>query len=255
MTTSPVNNPKIVDTQGIDFADIAQLLGAKPGAILTFILKNKAILDFVINIFKHKANVPPVNPGGVTLPTTNEPQVPSVPEIPREPVSNRRIDGLETAWFYFSLRNEVISNEEKKNIVAGNQPINKGYRCHINSTPKDNRGQKMYHGDKDADRLLLQDPSKGQVEGNSRIEHHLFLDGEEYVTGDMDPTSSWGGQNVVFLTSEYDDAALTPVITVNRDLSVDEQHVFSYQAIYIAPDGRRISSNKLTDIKIHVWGD
>jgi hypothetical protein len=142
-----------------------------------------------------------------------------------------------------------------RNILDGNDVCGRGYRLHLDITPLDQFGQPFYEPDleKYADQFF-QNPAAGAVEGNNRVDHYITVDGQEYgPQGDMVAGTPWDGQDVIGLTSEYDQAALTPVLLVNYDLSLGRERRASYRGVYHGPRGNTISIPAVKEVRINPW--
>lgn len=264
-----------VNTNGIDFSDIAGVVGSLAGTInippsknpnaittgnvLTAVLKNPALLSLVLGLLSHVGDlfkkkppviaVTPVPPVPVVIPTLPPPVNPL-------PAGQRKVASLRTKWYFFERTengSKVLDKATYDDIIAGNQFLTRGDRLHVDITPVDQNGIAFGPGDAENNALLLKDPSLGDVEGNHRFDHVVSVNGQEYHSGDTVPGLSWDGQDVVFLTSEYDDLACTPVLTVSRDLALNNSWNVSYHTIYTAPDGSKIVGPKTPAVIVKPW--
>lgn len=210
----------------------------------------------------------PVTPPLVPHPTDTPDLVPPVPATP--PVPARRVAGgkshiLGVEGWSPSRRHFSLGGGTVRNIATGNEFCGAGYRVHLDSTPVDQNGRPFFNDDvkKYAD-LFAQDPAQVQQdgfgkwtcgEGNNRINHYITVDGKEYgPQGDMVPGTPFGAQDVVDLSSEYDDAACTPVLVVPQDIALGVEHTVSYRAEHVAPDGTVTRFEPSPTIKVKAWG-
>jgi hypothetical protein len=207
----------------------------------------------------------------VVPPVVNPVTPPVVPPVPQPPpVSARRISGGKShilgveGWSpskqHFSLGGGTV-----RNIASGNEFCGAGYRIHLDSTPVDQNRKPFYNSDLHAQPdLFAQDPTQVQQdgfgkwtcgEGNNRINHYVTVDGVEYgPQGDMVPGTPFDQQEVVDLSSEYDDAACTPVLVVPQDIELSQEHSVSYRAEHVAADGTVTAFEASPTFKVKAWG-
>jgi hypothetical protein len=205
---------------------------------------------------------PPPAPTPTPIPTPT-PVPPPVPSRTVASIGSRvlGIEGWDPRRGHFLLGGGTV-----RNIVNGAELIGAGYRIHFDSTPKDQNGQPFFNGDLprypelfaiDPTQVAI-DPRNGKWssgEGNNRIEHWIRVDGREYgPQGDTEPGTPFDGQEVVALTSEYDDGACTPVLTVPQDIDLSAEHTVAYRAVWVGPDGRRVGGNWTSEMRVHAWG-
>lgn len=211
----------------------------------------------------------PVTPPLVPHPTDTPDLVPPVPQPP--PVSVRRIArgksriiGVE-GWRGKLHSHYSLGGGTVQNIIRGTEFCGAGYRIHLDSTPVDRNGVPFYNSDlPKLPHLFAQDPSQVVQnkfgawtcgEGNNRINHYVTVDGVEYgPMGDLVPGMAWQDQDVIDLTSEYDDAACTPVLVVPQDIELGQEHTVSYRAVYVAPDGTEVAFEPSQQWKVKAWG-
>jgi hypothetical protein len=229
------------------------------------------IAALIASLRKHPEPVvvpTPVTPPLVPHPTDTPDVVPPVVSPP--PVAARRIAGGKShilgveGWSpsrqHFSLGGGTV-----RNIATGDEPCGAGYRIHLDSTPWDQNRQPFFNPDvKTYAELFAQDPSQvvqdgfGKWtcgEGNNRINHFVTVDGVEYgPQGDMNPGTPFEGQEVVDLSSEYDDAACTPVLVVPQDIALSQEHRVSYRAEHVAPDGTVTKFEPSPTFRVKAWG-
>jgi len=205
--------------------------------------------------------VPPVTttPPVVIPPPVTNPQAPAR-KIVRGKSHILGIEGWSPTRKHFSLGGGTV-----RNIATGNDFAGAGYRIHIDTTPLDQNGQPFFNPDLHTyPELFAQDPTMVQQdgwgkwtcqEGNNRINHYVTVDGHEYgPMGDMVPGMPWQAQEVVDLTSEYDDGAFTPVLTVPQDIALSQEHTVTYRAEYVAPDGSVVKFDPAPTFKVKAWG-
>lgn len=264
-----------VDTQGVDFADIAGVVGGlggltslippsknpkavTTGNVLTTVLNNPQLLGLILGLFQSLGGLFKKKPKPTEVPTepiTVAPVPVPTPPTPAPVTSTDKITALKSKWYFFERTehgSQVLNKGTYDDIIAGNQFLTRGDRLHVDITPLIG-SQVMGPESSRKDELLLQDPSKGDVEGNHRFIYVAVVNGKEYRSGDVAPGENWDGQDVVFLTSEYDDYGCTPVLTVNRDLGLNAEYSVSFYAIYKDKDGREVTSNKLPTVRVKPW--
>ena len=247
--------------RAIDFNQIMALL-AQYGPLIA------ALLASLTKKPEPPVVVTPPIPGPVPSPVT-PPLVPPVPQPP--PVTARRIAGGKShilgveGWSkkrgHYSLGGGTV-----RNIATGDEPCGAGYRIHLDSSPWDQNRLPFFNPDvKTYAALFAQDPSQVAIdprsgsyscgEGNNRINHFVTVDGVEYgPQGDMVPGTPWQAQEVVDLTSEYDDAACTPVLLVPYDIGLSEEHKVWYRAEHVAPDGTVTRFEPSPTFRVKAWG-
>lgn len=268
-----------VNTGGVDFADIAGVLGGLAGTIgssipdsknpkaittgnvLKAALGNPQVMGFILGLFSHLGGLFKKHPKEIAVAPAPTPTIPVVP-VPVNvtptptPLGKRKVQSLRSKWYFFERTekgSQVLRKDEYDAILAGTSFLTRGDRLHIDITPVDASNVAMQPGDAENEILLLQDPTKGDNEGNHRFDYVAVVDGKEYHSGDTVPGQTWDGQDVVFLTSEYDDLGCTPVMTVNRDLELGSQHTVSFYAVYTAPDGSKVTGPKTPQVIVKPW--
>lgn len=269
-----------VDTQGVDFAQIGGLAGLLPvgsqprsslgGDILRTVASDpntlQMILGFIFGLISQlaakKPSAPPVTPVEPAPPVVTEPAPPPPP--PPVQVGQRKIATARAKWFFFeemtrkgtdtTFGERKISPKSRFDDILGGAELGLGARLHIDVTPFDQSGLAFQSGDPDSARLLLTDASRGPVEGNNRIQHHLLIDGRDYESGDVNTGVNWDGQDVAGLSSEYDDMACTPVLTIAQDLPLSVERKIAYYAVIFPADGSApIRTNTLPVLRIKPW--
>lgn len=263
-----------VDTKGIDFADIGSVVGGLSGlgalvpddkskdtislgSILKMVLNNPQILGVILGLFQGLGGLFKKKAQDPTTPVIPVPITPVPVPVPPTAPSGSKITSLRDKIYFFERTmggSKVLNKQTYDNLLAGNEFLTRGDRIHLDVTPMLGN---IFMGPESSlkDKLLLQDPSKGDVEGNHRIVHVAIVDGHEFRSGDPEPENNWDGQDVVFLTSEYDDYGCTPVMTVNRDLELGSEHTVSYYAEYVSPDGNKVTGNKTPQVTVKPWGN
>jgi hypothetical protein len=268
-----------VNTQGIDFADIAGVVGGLAGTIspmipasknpnaitsgnvLKAVLGNPQLLSIVLGLFsslgglfKKKAQNPTIPVDVPPVHIDPPPVVTPAPVTPAPSTNQGEITSLREKYYFFERTehgSQVLNKGTYDAILAGDEYLTRGDRIHLDITPFiGNSPLTPESGRKDE--LLLNDPTKGDVEQNHLFDYVAVVDGHEYHSGDVVPGQSWDGQDVVFLTSEYDDYGCTPVATVNRDLDLGREHTVSFYTIY-DKNGKRVTGNKTPQIIVKPW--
>jgi hypothetical protein len=224
------------------------------------------ILPLIQQLLTHPQPQPTPAPTPVPVPTPAPVPVPAPTPTPA-PTADRVITSFRS--HYIGIEGYKLSDPKNpdsgthallgggtvRNILDGNDVCGRGYRLHLDITPLDQFGQPFYEPDleKYADQFF-QNPAAGAVEGNNRVDHYITVDGQEYgPQGDMVAGTPWDGQDVIGLTSEYDQAALTPVLLVNYDLSLGRERRASYRGVYHGPRGNTISIPAVKEVRINPW--
>jgi hypothetical protein len=242
-------------TKGIDFNQILALLNGPLGALLIGLISQLATAH------PTPAPTPPVVP-----PTTPPVTPPSAPVVPAPPTGTRIIASFLSHWLGwedFSMR-QGEKHAFHHLVKSGLGDLKgKGWRGHIDYTPRDQNGVPFYNSDLPRfpelfaiePGLVTQDATGKWTcgEGNNRIGHIIIRDGQEFgPMGDMDPGGSWEGSGMG-LSSETDEAADTPVVVSDYDLPLSVQFTISERAIYHAPDGRIVPIPALPAVIFKPW--
>ncbi len=215
------------------------------------------LLSFLAGLWNRIKNRKPTVTPPAPTPTPVTPTAPP-PTPAQPPAAQRRVGSLRTKWHLFETwagegKRTIASKAEFDAIVAQEGYAGLGYRLHVDITPVDERGKAFDPDQPINDQLFLTDPTLGPVEGNNRITHVAVVEGVEYRSGDVAPGETWDGQDVVALTSEYDGYAMTPVLTIARDLELSRERRVSYYAEFVGKDGTVVKSNRTPEVIVKPW--
>lgn len=239
------------------------------GALLG-LLQNPLVLSLVGGLIalitkkKGAAPAPVVQPAPtpVTPPVTTAPPVPvGTPPAPVPAITRRvaklvaHILGIE-GWNGKVNGHALLGAAVVRDIISGAAFCGAGYRIHYDVTPFDSAGNPFYHPDLATyASLFFITPAAGEVEGNNRVLHYIRIDGKEYgPQGDLVTGEPFQQQEVVDLTSEYDEGGFTPVLTVPQDIELSVDHTVEYRAVFVNPDGQQVDSGWTPAVHVKAWG-
>jgi hypothetical protein len=254
---------------GIDLSQIMALLSAYGPLIMSL------LQQWTSHPVPTPTPVPGPSPSPVPTPTPSPTPAPVPPPAP-VPASRVIASGEthvlgiegwrlqnprdENSGIHYSLGAGTVAS------IIGGAYLGHNYRVHLDSTPKDANGVPFYNPDLGKQPgLFCQFPEEvaedgtGKLtcgEGRNRVNHYITVDGREYgPMGDLVEGNTWGGQDIVGLSSEYDDAGMTPVIVVSGDIPLSEEHTFSYRAEHVAPGGHVTRFLPSPTFNIKPWGN
>lgn len=262
---SPVVKDVVRSTAGTSKVDINQILQM----VALFAPIVQALLS---KLKKAPAPAPAPAPPVQTAPTPATTPTPA--PAPVTPSTGRRVIASFRPCHWIGWEDFVQRQGEKQayhhlignsqGIVSGSDLVGRGYRGHVDMTPLDQFGQPFYNDDlpkypelfAKTPSLISQDANGRWTcgEGNNRIRHYINVNGQRFgPMGDTVPGRAWEGQGICGLTSETDDAAMTPVVLINYDIPLSTDFFVFYEAEYEAPDGSIIPVGKTSTVHVKAW--
>jgi hypothetical protein len=247
--------------QAMDINAIMALVAQLPGVL--------AMFQAIIAALKPAPTPAPV-PMPAPTPTPAPVPAPTPTPVPPPVASTRRIAGgkshiLGVEGWDPKRKHFPLGGGTVRNISTGDEFCGAGYRIHLDSTPVDQFGKPFFNSDlhlqpelfaQDRNQVVQDETGKWTCgEGNNRINHYVTVDGVEFgPQGDMVPGMAFEGQEVVDLSSEYDDGACTPVLVVPQDIALSEEHSVSYRAEHVAEDGTVTRFESSPTFRVKAWG-